>query len=246
VSANGLTLSGARAGQVVVLTRPLGTALLGDAAGAAGRAPVDELEAAAVAAGVASGTRVGERGLLGHLHDLLDESGVGAALRVDRVPVLDGALQAAESPARPEGYEANEAWSADHVEFHPQVIDAARVVMIAPEVDGGLVLAVDRGPLQAVMAALAATGARPLAIGQLIEEPVGRIGVVTPVDRLGVTGGGSRTAKRRDAPPPGSVPPGMPPGMPGAPPGMPGIPPGGLPGTPGMPPAAPPPGRGQG
>merc|ERR1711966_207172 len=42
----------------------------------------------------------------------------------------------------------------------------------------------------------------------------------------------------RHLPPPGEMPPGMPPGMPGMPPGMPGMPPGMRPpGAPGQPPA---------
>jgi hypothetical protein len=263
---DGLDLSSGRVGQVLVLTKPLGTGLI-EAAAAAGAGgelaaegeamqQMENAPAAASAAnhGITCGTQVGAEGLLHALKRIVDASGLGAAVRVDRVPVIAGVLPIADGPHEPPELAENRVWAEEAVEFHHLVTDAARTVLLAPERNGGLLLAVDRDGFMPFLEEVSSAGGAAVAVGRLIEEPVGGVGVVSPGDRLGVTGGGSRTAKRRDAPdpgqapppgmpPPGAMPPGaMPPGAmpPGAmPPGA--MPPGAMP--PGMaPPGAPPPG----
>jgi hypothetical protein len=258
---DGTDLSSGRAGQVLVLTKPLGTGLIeaADAAGvggdiaAEGRA-MQEMDNAPVVAsaanhGITCGIQVGEEGLLHALKRIVDASELGAAVRVDRVPVIAGALPIADGPHEPQELADNRAWAEGIVEFHHLVTAAARTVLLSPERNGGLLLAVDRETFMPFLEEVSAAGGAAVAVGRLIEEPVGGVGVVSPGDRLGVTGGGSRTAKRRDAPDPGEAPPpGMPPpGMP--PPGMPppgAMPPGSMPPgviPPGMPPGTmPPPG----
>ncbi|MDH3225763.1 MAG: AIR synthase-related protein [Thermoleophilia bacterium] len=252
---DGLDLSSGRAGQVLVLTKPLGTGLIeaADAAGAGGdltaegeaMQQMDNAPAAVCAAshGITCGVQVGAEGLLHALKQIVDASELGAAVRVDRVPVIAGVLPIADGPHEPPELADNRAWAEDAVEFHHLVTAAARTVLLSPERNGGLLLAVDRDGFMPFLEEVSAGGGAAVAVGRLIEEPVGGVGVVSPGDRLGVTGGGSRTAKRRDAPDPGQAPPpGMPP--PGMPPG--GIPPGAMPPgaiPPGMvPPASPPPG----
>jgi hypothetical protein len=249
-----LNLDSGRAGQVLVLTKPLGTGLIeaADAAGAAGdlaaeARAIQEMDlaptlAAAADHGITCGIQVGEGGVLRALKEIVDASGLGAALRVDRVPVIAGALPIAEGPNMPEELDANREWAEQSVEFHHLVTDAARTVLLGPERNGGLLLCVDREAFMPFLEQVSASGGAAVAVGRLLEEPVGGVGVVSPGDRLGVTGGGSRTAKRRDAPPPGEAPPpGMPP--PGAMPGMPpGAPPPGMPPPGAMPPGGIPPG----
>ena len=249
---DGLDLSSGREGQVLVLTKPLGTGII-EAADAAGAAPgdlgaegrkmqeMDNAPAASAAAdhGITCGVEVGPDGLLHALKRVVDASQLGAALRVDRVPVIAGVLPIAEGPHEPAELPDNRAWAEDVVEFHHLVTAAARTVLLAPERNGGLLLAVDRDAFMPFLEQVSAAGGAAVAVGRLLEEPVGGVGVVSPGDRLGVTGGGSRTAKRRDAPDPGQAPPpGMPP--PGMPPGA--MPPGMAPGPGGMPPGVIPPG----
>ena len=237
-----------------MLTKPLGTGIIGaaDAAGSGGDAAANAAEiqaldnaptsAAAAEHGITCGVQVGPRGLLHGLKEIVDASELGAAVRVDRVPVIAGALPLAEGPIQPEEMDTNQEWADTNVEFHHLVTDAARAVLVGPEHNGGLLLCVDRDRFMPFLDQISGAGGAAVAIGRLIDEPVGGVGVVSPGDRLGVTGGGSRTATRKDAPapgevpPPGAPPPGMPP--PGMPPGaMPGMPPGALP--PGAPPPAP-------
>jgi selenide,water dikinase len=219
-----LSRSAGRAGEVLVLTKSLGTGVVAAAAAAgacpppleaaarAARAAPDApaLEAAA-AAGVTAGVPVGEDGLLGHLQQMAAASGVGAAVRVDRVPVFDGVLALA-GRHRDERADRNRERFGENVDVHEQVTAEARALLWDPQEDGGLVLAVPAAGLQALLQDLGARGVRGIAIGQLIPEPVGRVGVVTPVNRLGVTGGGSRTAAVE--PPEGAPPPPPPPAGP--------------------------------
>jgi selenide,water dikinase len=98
-----LTNSGARSGDVLVLTKPLGVGAIIAARKRGIRA--DHLLAAAVgtmtalnasastasrAAGAHAATDVTGFGLLGHLHALSRESGLAALLDAEAVPVLEG------------------------------------------------------------------------------------------------------------------------------------------------------------
>ena len=203
-----------RAGDVLVLTKPLGLGVAAVAA-QAGAAPPALLEAATAAREASNGpaaevvgqlglpsATVGEDGLLGALHGMVTAGGVGAALRIDRVPVLDGILQMVSAGHVTEAAEANRERLADHVDFDERVTDEARALLFDPQAEGGLLVAVATARLTELLTGLGARGVRGLPIGQLLPQPAGRIGVVTPITRLGVSGGGSRTAKPVEDPPP--------------------------------------------
>lgn len=95
-----LTNAGGRAGDVLVLTKPLGVgavtaALKRGAAGASELGPAVECmttsnAAASLAARAAAVTDVTGFGLLGHLHELVEASGLAAELDASAVPVLRG------------------------------------------------------------------------------------------------------------------------------------------------------------
>jgi selenide,water dikinase len=108
--------AGGRAGDALVLTKPLGTGAV-VAAGRRGRAGDEllaqavatmvELNAAAAAAALAAGvhamTDVTGFGLLGHLHHLCRESRCSAELDAAAVPALGGARELLESAAGSSG-----------------------------------------------------------------------------------------------------------------------------------------------
>jgi selenide,water dikinase len=214
-----LTAAAGRPGDVLVLTKPLGLGIAeaarsagadppgllaaADAAGATANAPALE---AAVEAGGRCAAPVDGAGLLGCLRALADASGVGAALRIDRIPVLDGALAAIAAGHVPEAAERNRDEIGPFVDFDDQVTEEARTILFDPQSGGGLLLAIPAARLLDLMMALAAKGVRATAIGQLQAEPIGRVGVLSPVTRIGASGGGSRTARRAQAPEGGAPP----------------------------------------
>ncbi len=202
-----LTNAAGQAGDVLVLTKPLGTGIAVAAAKADAPGPVharavaqmlQSNQAASEAAqevGIRCATDVTGFGLLGHLRELVAASGVGAVIRVDRIPPIDGVLELIEQGHAPGAVDRNRDHIGEWVDFEDAVVADARTLMFDPQTSGGLLLACPLATLPALMAALGSRGIRPFPVGQLIAEPVGRIGVVSPVNRMGPTGGGSQTAE---------------------------------------------------
>src|SRR5262249_29033608 len=108
------TNTAARPGDHLVLTKPLGTGilttglkrdLLPEAALSTAVTNMVTLNAgaarAALAAGVRCATDVTGFGLLGHLQNILNGSGVGARLQWGKLPLLEGAVELAAQGAVP-------------------------------------------------------------------------------------------------------------------------------------------------
>ncbi len=151
-----LTNAGARAGDALVLSKPLGVGALVTARkrGACGEA---ELEAAvatmltlnqraselALAAGAHAATDVTGFGLLGHLHGLARESKLSARIEASRVPALDGAVAALASGVGVSGGgRRNRAWAEGFTRFAPGVEEPLRLLLCDPVTSGGLLVAV--------------------------------------------------------------------------------------------------------
>ena len=150
-----VTLARARAGDVLVLTKPIGTGVLStalkrDLATAADLAPavlsMTTLNAGAsramLATGVHAATDVTGFGLLGHLHNMLSASGVAAQLDATAVPLLRGAADAVERGAIPGGTKRNRDALSPHVTFAPGVPEVIRTLLFDAQTSGGLLIAV--------------------------------------------------------------------------------------------------------
>src|SRR5204862_4063324 len=129
-----VTLSRAQAGDVLVLTKPIGTGVLStalkrDLATVADLAPavtsMTTLNAGAsramLAVGVHAATDVTGFGLLGHLHNMLVASGVAAEVDAAAVPLFPGAADLAARGAVPGGTQRNRDALAADVSFAPRV-----------------------------------------------------------------------------------------------------------------------------
>ena len=149
-----LTNAGARAGDALILTKPLGSGILATAAksGRLDAAPLATLIAtmsmlnaiasrAALAVGAACATDVTGFGLLGHASHIARASNVTLTIRARDVPVLPGARQAWENGARTGGAERNAAFVDGRVEW--ATADAwTRALLTDPQTSGGLLVAV--------------------------------------------------------------------------------------------------------
>ncbi|MCH8490931.1 MAG: selenide, water dikinase SelD [Oceanicaulis sp.] len=168
--------SGARAGDVLILTKPIGTGVILAAEmrqAARGRDVMTALEmmarpqgrAAAILAPAARAmTDVTGFGLAGHLASLLGPEGPGAEIALDALPVLPGALELAGAGVRSSLFEDNQA-GAGPVDA-PE--GAARDLLFDPQTAGGLLATIPAAHANAVLAALHDAG-----------EPAWRIGVVS-------------------------------------------------------------------
>jgi selenide, water dikinase len=175
-----LTNAGARAGDVLVLTKPLGTG----AAIAAERheacppgllaqavATMAELNAGASAAALDAEahamTDVTGFGLLGHLHHICRESSLAAELRAGCVPALAGVRELLEGEAGVSGgSRRNAAWAESFTRFEQDVEPWRRRLLCDATTSGGLLAAVPAGAAEAMPGT---------AIGRLRDGPAGTI-----------------------------------------------------------------------
>lgn len=145
----------ARAGDALILTKALGTGVIGQAirAGtAAGElvaratAQMLQLNAAACEAGLAAGatscTDVTGFGLLGHLRNLVEASDLAAVIHAGQVPLIEGALPLAESGAVPGGTKRNLAYASAVSEFAAGLGEPLRLLLADAQTSGGLLLCV--------------------------------------------------------------------------------------------------------
>ena len=150
-----VTNAGARPGDLLVLTKPLGigvvtTAIKADRAAAPTVAAALEVmttlnRAAAEAmleVGVDAATDVTGFGLLGHLGEIVRASRVGARVRAGRVPVLAGARQLAEQGMVPGGTRRNRDSLAETVRWDPAVDETTQLLLCDAQTSGGLLIAV--------------------------------------------------------------------------------------------------------
>jgi selenide,water dikinase len=173
--------STARAGHDLHLTKPVGggvasTAMKrGLASGALTSAAVEvmtklnrDASEQAVAAGASGMTDVTGFGLLGHLHELTDASGVAAELEAATVPAIEGVRELLESPEPPiaGGTRRNRDWVERWVEWGDDVPEPARWLLCDAMTSGGLLVAAPAG-----------SGAPGVRIGRLVEGEPGTIAV---------------------------------------------------------------------
>ena len=148
-----LTNASARVGDRLLLTKPIGTALLATVA-KKGNLPEAELRAlgdsmralnaaasrAALAVGATCATDVTGFGLLGHASHVAKASRVTLRIFVNRVPLLPGARQAADRGVRTGGAERNLEYLEPRVDWGKSS-ETDRVLMIDPQTSGGLLVA---------------------------------------------------------------------------------------------------------
>ena len=175
-----LTNAGFRAGDVLVLTKPLGVGVIATAI-KQGDAPTDVIDAAqasmtrlnAEAAAVALGcgatgaTDVTGFGLLGHLGRAVVESTVDATIEVGAVPLLPGTRELAESGAMPGGSRRNLDWADDLLD-RGDFGDLDALLMADAQTSGGLVFGVAPDRADEALVALAATGHVAAVVGHVV------------------------------------------------------------------------------
>jgi selenide, water dikinase len=181
----------ARAGDVLVLTKALGTGLGGHAvkAGTASAELVAEITAqmlmlndvacrVGLEHGASACTDVTGFGLLGHLRNLVEASGLGAVVRSADVPAIAGALDLAATDCVPGGTRRNLAYVADQARFAPSVSEPTRLLLADAQTSGGLLLCLAPERADAALAALRAGGCpRAARIGELCAAGEPRIDV---------------------------------------------------------------------
>ena len=175
------TNAAARAGDVLILTKPLGVGMIA-LAGQLGRASEASLKAAAdfmstlnkTAAevmnrhGVRACTDITGFGLLGHLCRMMMESASGAEIDFDSLPLLPGVMAYAEAGIYSGANERNATFVEGQVAFDARLSPAQRAVLYDAQTSGGLLIAIRAEEAEALLSDLHASGvAAARAIGRV-------------------------------------------------------------------------------
>jgi len=182
---------GARPGDALVLTKPLGTGILATALKGEVLAESDMREAIAgmetlnraaceamLAVGVHACTDITGFSLMGHALELAEASGVLVELEAAALPVYPQAREMATIGLIPAGSYSNRDYYLPRV-LEGQSLPAELLNILAdPQTSGGLLMAVAAERLAALLAALRQGGANGWVIGRVGEAPAGRLKVV--------------------------------------------------------------------
>jgi selenide,water dikinase len=177
-----LTNAGGRAGDALVLTKPVGAGAITTAAKRNGvdtdvlavaievMATLNDAAAAgARAAGAHAVTDVTGFGLVGHLHELAKASGVASEVAAGAVPAIPGALALLEeADSVSGGSRRNRAWAETFANFDEDVPEPRRRLACDAMTSGGLLIALPPDRADELGGAI---------VGRLVDGPAGHVTV---------------------------------------------------------------------
>ena len=184
-----VTNSGAKVGDRLILTKPLGTGIINTALKAG---EVNEQIVAKVTKCMASLNKKASElmqevevhactditgfGFLGHTCQLARNSQVGIKIHVDSMPFFIEAEELAKTGFCPAGLYRNREYYSEMVDFSDQVPDYMRDILFDPQTSGGLLISLDPEAAEVLMARLKEADIQNTAIiGEVISKPQGKV-----------------------------------------------------------------------
>lgn len=185
------TNAGARVGDALILTKPLGIGAIttgikqgmaSEEAVLAALASMRMLNRAArdvvATVGAHACTDVTGFSLMGHLYQMLRASEVTATVHASQVPFLTGALDLARQGVRPGGTERNKDYFGSHITITPGLEEAVINLLFDPQTSGGLLVSVAGDKKDALLRALTEAGITAAYLGDVTEPSAGHVFVV--------------------------------------------------------------------
>lgn len=185
-----LANAGAKPGDVLILTKPIGLGIITtaakndqDAQGAIAEAIriMTTLNRAAAETlcefEVHALTDVTGFGLLGHLRNMTSASGVTAEVRTGAVPVLPAARDYVYAGIAPGGTRANLKFLTEWVDFDSEVTPEERLLLSDAQTSGGLLAAVPAAQQDQIVKRMFANGVPAVVVGKITGPGAGRIRV---------------------------------------------------------------------
>ena len=178
---------GARPGDLLLLSKPVGTGVLTTARkrdlidDAALQPAIDQMvrlndraARAMLAHGAHGATDVTGYGLIGHAGEMARASRVALAIDARRVPLFEGVLALIARDAVPGGTRDNLAEHAAFTTYADDVGEALRIALSDAQTSGGLLIAIPRDGAQRVLDELADLGTAAV-IGEVLDGPPGTV-----------------------------------------------------------------------
>ena len=179
-----VTNAGAKLGDKLVLTKPLGTGII-TTAGKNGVADPDtitravqvmaalnrEASEAMMEVGVNACTDVTGFGLLGHLQPMVAASGLSARIHLSQIPLIEGTRELVQAGVAPGGTHRN-LDSIDKVtSWDASITQEDKLLLSDAQTSGGLLISVPGDKLQQLIESLSGRGVAEMAVvGELVER----------------------------------------------------------------------------
>jgi selenide,water dikinase len=183
--------AGAKPGDSLVLTKPLGTGIIATAIkkGMVGDDVIKRVvgimaslnryaSEVMLETGVNACTDITGFGLLGHLCELVETSKVGAAIYAEKVPVIEPALRLAKERAVPGGTLANLKYAEEKTDWADGITDEQKLILCDAQTSGGLLISVPKEKEAKLLESLVSRGVPDATVvGEIIEDERCRIQV---------------------------------------------------------------------
>lgn len=174
---------GARPGDLLFLTKPLGNGVIAttikaemasaeaynDAVGwmsMLNRKACDTMQEI----GINAATDVTGFGFIGHLFEMAAGSNVQVEVYADKVEFMTGALEYANMGLIPAGAYTNREYLADKVEYTREIDPTLRDLLFSPETAGGLLISLPESKALELMAAMEKRACRCFNVGRVIDK----------------------------------------------------------------------------
>jgi len=184
-----VTNSGAKTGDKLILTKPLGTGIISTAlkAGKASKETAVKVTKYMAAlnkkaselmqeAGVHACTDITGFGFIGHLCQLAQNSRVGIKINSSSVPIFAEVEGFAKAGLCPGGLQRNREFYGKMVEFSNQIPDYTRDILFDPQTSGGLLIVLAPEKAELLVNKLHKAGIQDAVIvGEVISKPKGKL-----------------------------------------------------------------------
>ena len=179
----------AQAGDILILTKPLGAGIISKAIKENKASEDDVNEAikvmsflnkgaseAMTEAGIKAATDITGFGLLGHLYGMLKASGVGAKLSLSSIPTIKGVWEYAKKGHIPGGTKNNLDYVEEKVVWENAISDDVKYVIADAQTSGGLLISCPKDKKERLIALLSAANCLVISeIGEVVDDKENRI-----------------------------------------------------------------------
>jgi selenide,water dikinase len=184
-----LTNRGARPGDILILTKPIGTGIINTAikANLADKRLINEVteimsflnsasKDESLRFDISACTDVTGFGLLGHACEMIENQDIGLKIDIQKIPLIEKAMHFANMGIVPAGTHRNRDFRLGYLKGYETTNPAFMDVLFDPQTSGGLLIAVKREEGETLKKVLREKGVKAASIiGEFVDEPKGMI-----------------------------------------------------------------------